>query len=130
MSYDHNHSKIYGLLGKHGEPEFLRYLSCDFDITHTDLFKATIGEKAIETHRSYIRVSIPYECKKLPPKTKVSIGVCYLYCMNTRQNKINSTHNSMNPSAWDDHSVSLHQFDFENFINHISQPSLILKFTP
>ena len=39
------------------------------------------------------------------------------------------THNSMNPSAWDDHSVPLHQFDFENFINHISQPSLILKFT-
>ena len=87
MSDNYNHSKINGLLGKHGESEFLRYLSCNFDITHSNLFKATISEKAIETHRPYIRVSTPYECKKLPPKTKVSTGVYYSYCMNARQNK-------------------------------------------
>lgn len=80
----------------------------------------------------HLRVTTLRECRKLPPKTRVSTGVYFATDDYTTDQPVlrMPTYDGVNPPRGDYHGISLNQFNAVDFIHQITKPCSCLYFTP
>lgn len=80
---DHPTLCVY-ILRKEWKPELFGNVSGELNFPHSQLYAVKDGNEkpTLDATRRYVRVGILYECRKFPPKTRVSSGVYFEYNWN------------------------------------------------